>query len=75
MLELVAEAGFEARGVPWFAGGYHGMLWIFGLGPSWFYEVLDSKTWFDHATSGSQSTSNEGDSGQVPDNSTMCCTR
>ena len=34
MLELVAEAGFEARGVPWFAGGYHGTFWIFGLKPS-----------------------------------------
>ena len=51
MLELVVEASFEAKCVPWFVSGYHGMLWIFGLGPSWLCEVLDSRTWFDHETS------------------------
>ena len=27
MLEPVVETRFEARFVPWFAGGYHGTLW------------------------------------------------
>ena len=43
MLELVVEASFEAKCVPWFVSGYHGMLWIFDLGPSldisWLFEV------------------------------------
>ena len=30
---------FEARIVPWFAGGYHGTLWIFGLKPSGLFPV------------------------------------
>ena len=30
---------FEARRVPWFAGGYHGTFWIFGLKPSRLFVV------------------------------------
>ena len=30
---------FEARGVPWFAGGYHGTFWIFALKPSRLFPV------------------------------------
>jgi hypothetical protein len=30
---------FEARRVPWFAGGYHGTLWIFGLKPSRLFPI------------------------------------
>ena len=30
---------FEARRVPWFAGGYHGMFWLFGLKPSGLFPV------------------------------------
>ena len=30
---------FEARRVPWFAGGYHGTFWIFSLKPSVLFPV------------------------------------
>ena len=30
---------FEARHVPWFAGGYHGTFWIFGLKPSRLFPI------------------------------------
>ena len=43
MFEAMLEPGIEARSVAWFAGGYHGTLWIFDLGPSlgisWLFEV------------------------------------
>lgn len=31
MLEQVIEAMFVARHIRWFAGGYQGAFWIFGL--------------------------------------------
>ena len=34
MFEAMLEPGIEARSVAWFAGGYHGTLSIFDLGPS-----------------------------------------
>ena len=37
MFEAILEPGVEARGVPWFASGYHGTLSIFDLGPSGDY--------------------------------------
>ncbi len=30
---------FEARHVPWFAGGYHGTFWIFGLKPYGLFPI------------------------------------
>ena len=43
MFEAMLEPGIEARSVAWFAGSYHGTLWIFDLGPSlgisWLFEV------------------------------------
>ena len=30
---------FEARRIPWFAGGYHGMFWIFGLKASGLFPI------------------------------------
>ena len=30
---------FEAMRVPWFAGGYHGTFWIFGLKPSGLFPI------------------------------------
>ena len=30
---------FEARRIPWFAGGYHGMFWIFGLKASELFPI------------------------------------
>ena len=37
MFEAMLEPGIEARSVAWSAGGYHGTLSIFDLGPSGDY--------------------------------------